>query len=78
MARAVMRWGIALAFVASGAMTAWGTYLTVLTAVPNDLVGQTEIDWPTVGANVLRAAAGFAGVGALVARLRRAGRSLSG
>lgn len=61
---------VVAAFVGTGALTAWGTYLTVILLVPNELVGQTVIDWPTVTASLLRAAAGFVGVGALLARLR--------
>lgn len=59
-----------LAFVGSGALTAWGTYLAVIQLVPNDLVGQTVIDWQTVGASLARAFAGFTAAGALIARLR--------
>ena len=59
-----------VAFAGTGALTAWGTYLTVILLIPNDLVGQSSVDWATVGTSLLRAAAGFAGAGALIARLR--------
>lgn len=64
------RVAVVVAFVGTGALTAWGTYLAVILLVPNELVGQTVTDWPTVSASLLRAAAGFVGVGALLARLR--------
>lgn len=59
-----------LAFVGSGALAAWGTYLAVIQLVPNELVGQTVIDWQTVGASLARAVAGFTAAAALIARLR--------
>lgn len=62
-----------LAFVGTGAITAWGAYLSVILAVPNELVAQTSVDWPTLSASLLRVTAGFAGVGALIARLRTSG-----
>lgn len=65
------RVAVVAAFVGTGALTAWGTYLAVILLVPNELVGQTVVDWPTVSASLLRAAAGFVGIGALLARLRR-------
>lgn len=58
-----------LAFVATGAAAGWGTYLGVITAVPNALVGQTAIDWTTVGTSALRTLAGLGGAAALLARL---------
>lgn len=67
------RVAVVMAFVGTGALTAWGTYLAVIQLVPNELVAQTVIDWPTVTASLLRAAAGFVGVGALIARLKAAG-----
>lgn len=66
-----VRIAVVLAFVGTGALAAWGTYLGVVTLVPNELVGQTETDWATVGASGFRMVAGFAGAGALRARLRR-------
>ncbi|MCK0112851.1 hypothetical protein MWU75_11945 [Ornithinimicrobium sp. F0845] len=61
---------VVAAFVGTGALAAWGTFLAVTLLVPNDLVGQASVDWATVGASLLRAVAGFAGVGALALRLR--------
>ncbi|NLG23033.1 MAG: hypothetical protein GX555_16555 [Actinomycetales bacterium] len=61
---------IVVAFAGTGALVAWGTYLTVVLLLPNDLVGQTSVDWATVGTSLLRAAAGFVGAGALALRLR--------
>ena len=61
---------VVLAFVATGASAGWGTYLGVITAVPNALVGQTAIDWVTVGTSALRTLAGLAGASALLVRLR--------
>jgi hypothetical protein len=63
---------VVLAFVGTGAVCAWGTYLAVITAVPNDLVGQTQVDWATVAVNALRTVAGLVGAGALLARTRSA------
>lgn len=60
---------VMVAFVGTGALAAWGTYLGVITVVPNELVGQTEIDWQTAGASAGRALAGFVGAGALAARM---------
>lgn len=65
------RVAVVAAFIGTGALAAWGTYLAVVLLVPNELVGQTSVDWATVGASLGRAAAGFAGVGALMARLGR-------
>lgn len=62
---------LVVAFMGTGAVVAWGTYLGVITAIPNELVGQTETDWATVGGAALRMAAGFVGVGALAVRLTR-------
>lgn len=61
---------VAVAFAGTGALTAWGTYLAVILLVPNELVGQSGVDWVTVGASLGRATAGFVGVGALALRLR--------
>lgn len=60
-----------IAFMGTGAVVAWGTYLGVITAVPNELVGQSAIDWATVGASALRMLAGFFAVAALAVRLSR-------
>lgn len=60
---------VVVAFVVTGALTAWGTYLAVIMGVPNDLVGQTGVDVATVFASALRMLAGFAGAAALRARL---------
>lgn len=62
---------VVIAFVGTGAMAAWGTYLGVIVLVPNDLVGQDAVDWPTVAASALRLVAGALGVGALAARISR-------
>lgn len=67
----VARAVVVVAFVGTGALVAWGTYLFVITVVPNELVGQSVIDWRTAGAAAGRAAAGFLAVGALAARLTR-------
>lgn len=65
---------VIVAFMGTGAVVAWGTYLGVITAVPNELVGQTETDWATIGGSALRAVAGFVGIAALAARLTRGAR----
>lgn len=62
---------VVLAFVGTGALAGWGTYLGVIRLVPNDLVGEGPVDWPTVAASALRLLAGLAGVGALAARIGR-------
>lgn len=62
---------VVLVFVGTGALAAWGTYIGVLHLMPNDLVGQSEIDWVTVGTSALRVAAGLAGAAALAARMSR-------
>lgn len=67
------RVAVVLVFVGTGALAAWGTYVAVVTGVPNELVGQTEIDWATVGASVTRLVAGLVGAGALTLRLRPRG-----
>lgn len=61
---------VVLVFAGTGALAAWGSYLAVVLLVPNELVGQSTVDWATVGASLARATAGFAGVGALALRLR--------
>lgn len=71
LARAGSGWrSFVVAFVGTGALAAWGTYVTVVTVVPNELVGQTTVDWATVGAVALRAFVGFLGAGGLALRLR--------
>lgn len=65
------RFVVAGAFIGTGALVSWATYITALQLIPNDLVGLGGTHWPTVGASLARAAAGFAGMGALALRLRR-------
>lgn len=65
------RAAVVVAFVGTGALAAWGTYHGVITLVPNELVGQAQIDWRGLGASVLRMIAGFAGAGAMILRLQR-------
>ncbi|MGO1583123.1 MAG: hypothetical protein ACTHXO_07860 [Actinomycetaceae bacterium] len=64
------RAAVVVAFVGTGAFAAWGTYLGVVTLVPNDLVVYDATEWSTVAASALRALAGFAGIGAVAVRLR--------
>lgn len=61
---------VVLAFIGTGALAAWGSYLFVISVLPNELVAQTVIDWQTAGAAAGRAVAGFLAVGALALRLR--------
>lgn len=61
---------VVLAFIGTGALAAWGTYLFVISVLPNELVAQTVIDWRTAGVGAARAATGFVAVGALALRLR--------
>ncbi|MGC5628634.1 hypothetical protein ACPYO6_10370 [Georgenia sp. Z1344] len=68
------RVAVVLAFAGTGALAAWGTYLGVVTIVPNDLVVYDDLPWGTVVASALRALAGIVGGLALVARLRGSGR----
>ncbi|WP_162802052.1 hypothetical protein [Ornithinimicrobium murale] len=68
---------VVVAFIGTGALAAWGTYLFVITVIPNELVGQTAIDWQVAGVSAGRALAGMAGAGALAARLSRRPARLS-
>lgn len=65
------RVAVVVAFAGTGALAAWGTYHGVITLVPNELVGQVQIDWRGLGASVLRMIAGVAGAGAMILRLQR-------
>ncbi|MGC5616813.1 hypothetical protein [Georgenia sp. Z1491] len=66
----VSRVVVVLAFAGTGALAAWGTYLGVVTVVPNNLVVYDDLPWGTVVASALRALAGIVGGLALLARLR--------
>ena len=69
------RAAVVVAFVATGALVAWGTYLGVLTLFPNEVTGRTDVDWPTVLASALRLLAVLTGAIALLSRLHPPRRS---
>jgi hypothetical protein len=62
---------VCLAWLGTGAMTAWAAYLLVLLVVPVELVGDIDVSWTDVAAEAFRVAAGAGAAATMLWLLRR-------
>lgn len=66
------RWiAICLAWLGTGAMTAWAAYLLVLLVTPVELVGDISVSWADVTAEAVRILAGLGAALLMASLLRR-------